>query len=252
MTNEGTPPPITRAQILGVTLGNALEFYDFLVFSFFAVQIGQCFFPATNPHSSLLLALATFGAGFLTRPIGAFVIGGLGDRIGRRPMMLLSFAMIGLSTLGVAITPSYAAIGVAAPVLVIAVPPRPGLRAGRRSRSELRVPGRSSARGETRTLHLAAIRRARCIDPARGRDRRVACRHDERCGAGQLGLAYRDGRWGGDRAGRAGATPYAARNATPRRVGDDTAAVQKLCKRRDLRRSSPCCRRRSRPMCSTI
>ncbi|MEO5493932.1 MAG: MFS transporter [Sphingomonas sp.] len=119
MTMEHAPPAITRGQIFGVTLGNALEFYDFLVFSFFAVQIGQCFFPATNPQSSLLLALATFGAGFLTRPIGAFVIGGLGDRIGRRPMMLLSFAMIGLSTLGVAITPSYAMIGVAAPVIVI-------------------------------------------------------------------------------------------------------------------------------------
>lgn len=116
---RSTAPAITRAQVLGVTLGNALEFYDFLVFSFFAVQIGQCFFPATNRQSSLLLALATFGAGFLTRPIGAVVIGGLGDRIGRRPMMLLSFAMIGLSTLGVAITPSYAAIGLAAPIAVI-------------------------------------------------------------------------------------------------------------------------------------
>lgn len=120
MTDQGSAAaPVTRAQVLGVTLGNALEFYDFLVFSFFAVQIGQCFFPATNPHSSLLLALATFGAGFLTRPVGAVVIGGLGDRIGRRPMMLLSFALIGLSTLGVAITPSYAAIGIAAPILVI-------------------------------------------------------------------------------------------------------------------------------------
>lgn len=112
-------PTITRGQVFGVTLGNALEFYDFLVFSFFAVQIGQCFFPATNPHASLLAALATFGAGFLTRPIGAVVIGGLGDTVGRRPMMLLSFAMIGVSTLGVAITPSYSAIGIAAPVIVI-------------------------------------------------------------------------------------------------------------------------------------
>lgn len=119
MTNGNSPPPITGAQVFGVALGNALEFYDFLVFSFFAVQIGQCFFPATDPHSSLLLALATFGAGFLTRPIGAVVIGGLGDRIGRRPTMLLSFALIGLSTLGVAATPSYAAIGLAAPILVI-------------------------------------------------------------------------------------------------------------------------------------
>ncbi|WP_186729100.1 MFS transporter [Sphingomonas panacisoli] len=119
MTEERAARTITRSQVVGVSLGNALEFYDFLVFSFFAVQIGQCFFPATNPQSSLLLALATFGAGFLTRPLGAFVIGSLGDRLGRRPMMLLSFGMIGLSTLGVAITPSYAAIGLAAPIAVI-------------------------------------------------------------------------------------------------------------------------------------
>ncbi|MBS0479825.1 MAG: MFS transporter [Proteobacteria bacterium] len=119
MAEGSATPAITRGQVLGVTLGNGLEFYDFLVFSFFAVQIGQCFFPATDPNSSLLLALATFGAGFLTRPLGAFVIGGLGDRVGRRPMMLLSFAMIGLSTLGVAITPSYGAIGIAAPIAVI-------------------------------------------------------------------------------------------------------------------------------------
>jgi MFS family permease len=119
MTVSDEPQGITRMQVAGVTLGNALEFYDFLVFSFFAVQIGQCFFPATDPHSSLLLALATFGAGFLTRPLGAVVIGGLGDRIGRRPMMLLSFAMIGLASLGVAITPPYATIGIAAPSLII-------------------------------------------------------------------------------------------------------------------------------------
>ncbi|WP_174292277.1 MFS transporter, partial [Sphingomonas bacterium] len=98
---------VTRAQIIGVTLGNALEFYDFLVFSFFAVQIGQCFFPAANPVSSLLTALATFGAGFLTRPLGAVIIGGLGDRVGRRPTMILSFALIGGSSLGVALVPSY-------------------------------------------------------------------------------------------------------------------------------------------------
>ena len=119
MATDIAPPRVTRAQVLGVSLGNALEFYDFLVFTFFAVQIGKCFFPTTNPNSSLLLVLATFGAGFVTRPLGAFVIGRLGDRIGRRPMMILSFAMIGLASLGVAITPSFAAIGLAAPVLVI-------------------------------------------------------------------------------------------------------------------------------------
>ena len=115
----GTPPRVTRTQIVGVTLGNALEFYDFLIFTFFAVEIGHTFFPATNPQTSLLAALATFGAGFLTRPLGGLVIGVLGDRLGRRPMMLLSFALIGTASLGVALTPSYAAIGIAAPLLVL-------------------------------------------------------------------------------------------------------------------------------------
>ena len=119
MATTNTPPRVTRAQIVGVTLGNALEFYDFLIFTFFAVEIGRTFFPATNPQSSLLAALATFGAGFLTRPLGGLVIGVLGDRLGRRPMMLLSFALIGTASLGVALTPSYAAIGIAAPLLVL-------------------------------------------------------------------------------------------------------------------------------------
>jgi MFS family permease len=114
-----TAPRVTASQIVGVTLGNALEFYDFLIFTFFAVEIGHTFFPATDPQSSLLAALATFGAGFLTRPLGGLVIGVLGDRLGRRPMMLLSFALIGVASLGVALTPSYAAIGVAAPLLVL-------------------------------------------------------------------------------------------------------------------------------------
>lgn len=114
-----TAPRVTASQVVGVTLGNALEFYDFLIFTFFAVEIGHTFFPATDPQSSLLLALATFGAGFLTRPLGGLVIGVLGDRLGRRPMMLLSFALIGVASLGVALTPSYAAIGIAAPLLVL-------------------------------------------------------------------------------------------------------------------------------------
>lgn len=119
MDTSDAPAGVTRAQIVGVTLGNALEFYDFLIFTFFAVEIGRAFFPATDPQSSLLAALATFGAGFLTRPLGGLVIGVLGDRLGRRPMMLFSFALIGIASLGVALTPSYAAIGIAAPILVL-------------------------------------------------------------------------------------------------------------------------------------
>lgn len=113
------PQSLPLGRVAAVVAGNALEFYDFLTYAFFAVQIGQCFFPASTPGGSLLPTLAVFGAGFLTRPLGAIVIGGLADRVGRRPMMLVSFSLMGLAILGLVLTPSYKAIGVAAPVLVI-------------------------------------------------------------------------------------------------------------------------------------
>jgi MFS family permease len=106
--------------VAAIAAGNALEFYDFLTYSFFAVQIGKTFFPSDNPTTSLLASLATFGAGFLTRPVGALVIGRLADRIGRKPAMLLSFGLMGVGLIGLSLTPSFAAIGLAAPILAIA------------------------------------------------------------------------------------------------------------------------------------
>ncbi|WP_456640153.1 MFS transporter [Bradyrhizobium sp. USDA 10063] len=96
-----------------------LEFYDFITYSFFAIQIGHTFFPAQGEYGSLMLSLATFGAGFVTRPIGGIVLGIYSDRVGRRPAMLLSFALMGSAILAISITPSYNAIGLAAPIIVI-------------------------------------------------------------------------------------------------------------------------------------
>jgi MFS transporter, MHS family, citrate/tricarballylate:H+ symporter len=110
---------IPAAHVAAVSIGNALEFYDFLTFSLFAVYIGEAFFPGKDPTEKLLSALATFWVGFLTRPIGAMVLGPLGDRIGRKPAMLISFSMIGLAMLGLALTPTYAQIGLAAPILAV-------------------------------------------------------------------------------------------------------------------------------------
>ena len=112
-------PRLAARHIAAVTLGNALEFYDFVTYAFFAAQIGRAFFPNTDPTASLLASLATFGAGFLMRPVGAVVIGRLADRRGRKPAMLLTFTLIGFAVTGLAFTPSYAAIGVAAPVLAV-------------------------------------------------------------------------------------------------------------------------------------
>lgn len=112
-------PTLTMTQIGAVVAGNALEFYDFLTFSFFAVQIGATFFPAADDTIRLLAALATFGVGFATRPLGGLIIGPLADRLGRKPAMLFCFALMGGSILGLALTPSYAAIGMAAPILAV-------------------------------------------------------------------------------------------------------------------------------------
>jgi len=121
-TLAAEPRPHTRVplrHVLAVFVGNGLEFYDFLTFSYFAVYISRTFYPSGNPSTALLATLATFGAGFLTRPIGAIVIGGMGDRVGRKPAMLLSFTLMGVAIVGLALTPSYSTIGPVAPVVVL-------------------------------------------------------------------------------------------------------------------------------------
>src|SRR5215471_14014820 len=105
--------------VLAVFVGNALEFYDFLTFSYFAVYISRTFYPTDHPSAALLATLATFGAGFLTRPIGAIVIGSMGDRVGRKPAMVFSFTLMGVAIVGLALTPSFTTIGPAAPVIVL-------------------------------------------------------------------------------------------------------------------------------------
>ncbi|HEY6620837.1 MAG TPA: MFS transporter [Steroidobacteraceae bacterium] len=82
------PTGLPVRHVIAVALGNAIEFYDFVTYAFFTAQIGRAFFPSDTPGASLLASLATFGAGFLTRPLGAFVLGRLGDRIGRKPAMI--------------------------------------------------------------------------------------------------------------------------------------------------------------------
>jgi MFS family permease len=121
-TGEPAAPPqaaLGRRAILAATIGNALEFYDFITYGFFAIQIGHSFFPAQSAYASLMLSLGMFGAGFVTRPIGGVVIGLYADRAGRRPAMMLSFALMGAAILVMALVPSYAAIGVAAPVIAL-------------------------------------------------------------------------------------------------------------------------------------
>lgn len=111
----------TRA-IAAVVIGNWLEFYDFIVFSFFAVMISRAFFPPaliSDPFISLLAVLATFWAGFLTRPIGAVIIGAYADRAGRKAALTFTIMLMAVGTAIVAFTPGYNTIGIAAPILLV-------------------------------------------------------------------------------------------------------------------------------------
>jgi MHS family citrate/tricarballylate:H+ symporter-like MFS transporter len=112
-------PKMLRRHVVAVVAGNALEFYDFITYAFFSIQIGHAFFPSQSAYGSLMLSLATFGAGFLTRPLGAFVIGNFADRAGRRPAMILCFILMGCSIVGMAVIPPYTLIGIAAPILAV-------------------------------------------------------------------------------------------------------------------------------------
>lgn len=113
-------PRLQRKAVGAVILGNALEFYDFTTYAFFAEAIGKAFFPAKNPIDSLLASLALFGIGYVMRPLGGAIIGAFADRAGRKPAMLVTIALMALGMLILAVTPGYASIGLWAQVLVIA------------------------------------------------------------------------------------------------------------------------------------
>ncbi|RAI59526.1 MFS transporter [Roseicella frigidaeris] len=112
-------PAASRRGVAAAVIGNALEFYDFTTYAFFAVMIGRTFFPAGDPWVTLLLSVATFGVGFITRPIGGIVIGAYADRAGRKPAMLLTIGLMAVGMLLLALTPGFATIGYAAPALIV-------------------------------------------------------------------------------------------------------------------------------------
>jgi MFS family permease len=119
MTGPAAKSRIGFKAIARVAAGNFLEMYDFMVFGYYAKAIAAAFFPLHNPFASLMLALMTFGAGFLMRPLGAIVLGAFIDRHGRRLGLLLTLSLMAVGTLSLAVTPGYASIGLAAPLLVL-------------------------------------------------------------------------------------------------------------------------------------
>ncbi|GHE91359.1 MFS transporter [Streptomyces longispororuber] len=115
-----TDPVLVRRAVKAAALGNAMEWFDFGVYSYIAVTLGKVFFPSGNPTAQLLSTFGAFAAAFLIRPLGGMVFGPLGDRVGRQKILALTMIMMAAGTFAIGLIPSYATIGVWAPVLLLA------------------------------------------------------------------------------------------------------------------------------------
>lgn len=119
-----------RRAITAAAIGNFITWFDFAAYGFLAVLLGQIFFPSENPAASLLATFAAFGVAFLMNPIGGFVFGRLGDKVGRKKILATAILLMSASTFAVGLLPGYAAIGIAAPVLLVALRILQGFAAG--------------------------------------------------------------------------------------------------------------------------
>lgn len=108
-----------RKRAIAVGIGNFMEWFDFAIYGYFALVIGQLFFPSSAPGVSLLSSLAVFAVGFLARPLGAVVLGPIGDKLGRRAVLIITVFGMGLATTLIGLLPGYASIGIAAPILLV-------------------------------------------------------------------------------------------------------------------------------------
>ncbi|CAD6562169.1 MFS transporter [Paraburkholderia sabiae] len=119
-TSEVQPQRASHAKaIAAITLGNGLEFFDFTIYSFFATIIGKLYFPVEGQLTQLMLAVGTFGVGFIMRPVGGVVLGAYADRAGRKAAMSLTLWLMTLGSAIIAFAPTYVSIGLAAPALII-------------------------------------------------------------------------------------------------------------------------------------
>lgn len=123
-------PALRPFQIAAAVIGNALEWYDFLVFGFFTVIIARLFFPNDSQYASLLLTTATFGVGFFMRPVGGVVLGIYADRRGRKAALLMVITLMTIAIAMIAFAPTYAAIGVGAPLIIVLARLLQGFSAG--------------------------------------------------------------------------------------------------------------------------
>lgn len=133
MLGDAIHEPMARSRtmaVIGAGVGNVLEWYDFTVYAYLAGTLGKLFFDSGNETTAVLATFAVFGVGFVARPLGGILIGMFGDRYGRKPALLLTFGMIAVSTGVVGLLPTYASIGLAAPILLVIARLAQGISAG--------------------------------------------------------------------------------------------------------------------------
>ncbi len=133
-TAESRPGSRSIGKVVFASLiGTATEWYDFFLYgSAAALVFGTLFFPSEDPVTGTLLAFGTYALGFFARPLGGVVFGHYGDRVGRKKMLVYSLLLMGVATFAIGLLPTYATIGIAAPLLLLLLPAAAGLRRRRR------------------------------------------------------------------------------------------------------------------------
>lgn len=132
--------PAARRALAGACVGTVIEWFDYALFaSFSAILASEIFFPNLGPSIGVLAALSTFGVGFFVRPLGGFVLGRLGDRYGRKPILIFTLVLMGVSTVAVGFLPTYASVGILAPILLVLLRLVQGFGAGAESAGAIAI-----------------------------------------------------------------------------------------------------------------
>lgn len=150
------PKSDRRKRMAAVGIGNFMEWFDFAIYGYFAAIIGAQFFPSGDPTAEMLSALAVFAVGFLSRPIGALFLGPIGDKYGRRAVLIITVLGMGIITTLIGLTPSFATIGIAAPIIVVTLRLLQGMMVGGEWTSAAAYIGESAPKAK-RALYASLI-----------------------------------------------------------------------------------------------
>ncbi|MGO3132656.1 MAG: MFS transporter, partial [Alcaligenes sp.] len=112
-------PGLSKKQVVAVGIGNFMEWFDFAIYGYFAAIIGNIYFPSDAAGVSLLSSLAVFAVGFVSRPFGALILGPIGDRFGRKTVLMITVFGMGVFTTLIGLLPGYGTLGILAPILLV-------------------------------------------------------------------------------------------------------------------------------------